>query len=125
MHEANGIGLDILETRQWELGRAIRAICDTRWTSLAPEAFAAPSVVVCHARTHEEHKGIVFKEQGMQIAAGAFGLWRTSGVPYVPDWFIWLGQADECAGIRCGISAGHRHAVNKTAVTTQRDGRRA
>ena len=34
-----------------------------------PEAFAAPSVVV-YRRTHEEHKGIVFKEQGMQIAAG-------------------------------------------------------
>ena len=70
MHEANGIGLDVLETRQWELGRAIRAICDTRWTSLAPKPFASPSVVVCHALSHEEHKGIVFKEQGMQIAAG-------------------------------------------------------
>lgn len=70
MRDAREVGLDVLAARQWELGRGIRQLCAQRWVSLAPEAYAAPSVVVCHADTQEEHKGVVFKERGMQIAGG-------------------------------------------------------
>ena len=70
MLEAEAIGFDRLKSQQIELGARIRQRCASRWKSLAPSHFAAPSVVVCYANTPDERTGRAFAALGIQIAAG-------------------------------------------------------
>jgi aspartate aminotransferase-like enzyme len=70
MEEAKSYGFALLKSRQQELGTRIRALCATKWKSLAAPQFAAPSVVVCYTADINEHNGSTFAAHGIQIAAG-------------------------------------------------------
>jgi aspartate aminotransferase-like enzyme len=70
MLEAKAAGFDRLKESQQQLGDRIRHLCGTKWKSLAADAFAAPSVVVCYTDNIEEHRGRAFAQHGVQIAAG-------------------------------------------------------
>lgn len=71
VNEAKEIGLDKLCEAQWELGKKIRALLESKGIeSVAAEGFKAPGVVVSYTSRDDMHKGTAFGELGMQIAAG-------------------------------------------------------
>ena len=71
MQETENLGLDALKTRQWELGRQVRALMqDNGFPSVAAAGFAAPGVVVSYTDDLLVHNGRKFIEQGLQTAAG-------------------------------------------------------
>ncbi|MBU5616907.1 aminotransferase class V-fold PLP-dependent enzyme [Psychrobacter sp. TAE2020] len=71
VNEAKEIGLDKLCDAQWELGNRIRHVLESNgFESVAAEGYKAPGVVVSYTGRDDIHKGSVFAELGMQIAAG-------------------------------------------------------
>lgn len=69
--EAKAIGFDKLKESQWQLGEKIRELLNAKgFNSVSAEGFQAPGVVVCYTDRDDIHKGKVFAEQGVQIAAG-------------------------------------------------------
>ncbi|MDP5227926.1 MULTISPECIES: aminotransferase class V-fold PLP-dependent enzyme [Arthrobacter] len=64
-------GFEALRAAQTELGRRVRELLAERGLpSVAAPAFAAPSVVVVHTDNPALRGGALFKEEGVQIAAG-------------------------------------------------------
>ena len=71
MQETENLGLDALKTRQWELGRQVRALMQANgFPSVAAAGFEAPGVVVSYTDDLLVHNGRKFIEQGLQTAAG-------------------------------------------------------
>lgn len=71
MQETEDLGLDALKTRQWELGRQVRALMQANgFPSVAATGFEAPGVVVSYTDDLLVHNGRKFIEQGLQTAAG-------------------------------------------------------
>lgn len=71
VNEAKEIGLDKLCDAQWELGNRIRHVLESNgFESVAAEGYKAPGVVVSYTGRDDIHKGSIFAELGMQIAAG-------------------------------------------------------
>lgn len=71
MLETRERGLAELRDAQLELGTRVRALLAERGLpSVAAPGFAAPSVVVVHTSDPGLRSGALFKEQGLQIAAG-------------------------------------------------------
>ena len=71
INEAKEIGFTKLSDAQWELGNRIREVLESNgFESVAAEGFKAPGVVVSYTGRDDIHKGSVFAELGMQIAAG-------------------------------------------------------
>ncbi len=71
INEAKEIGFDKLCDAQWELGNRIRKVLEGKGIeSVAADGFKAPGVVVSYTERDDIHKGSVFAEAGMQIAAG-------------------------------------------------------
>jgi aspartate aminotransferase-like enzyme len=71
MIETRERGFDALRDAQVELGTRVRALLAERGLpSVAADEFAAPSVVVVHTDDPGLRSGALFREQGVQIAAG-------------------------------------------------------
>jgi aspartate aminotransferase-like enzyme len=71
MRETVDIGLDVLQKRQVELGARVRACLAERGIqSVAGLGFEAPSVVVSHTVDDAVQSGAVFRNLGLQTAAG-------------------------------------------------------
>ncbi|VXC32642.1 Aminotransferase [Microbacterium sp. 8M] len=71
MAETRERGFDALRAAQWDLGRRVRALLAERGLpSVAAEGFASPSVAVVHTTDPGLRSGALFREQGLQIAAG-------------------------------------------------------
>jgi len=69
--ETEAYGFDKVRDEQMALGRAIRALLESRGVkSVAAEGFQAPSVVVSFTDDDDIKSGKKFAEQGVQIAAG-------------------------------------------------------
>jgi len=65
------IGLDVLEKKQWELGRRTVAALEAHGANVvAADGFRAPSVVVAHTARADVQNGSAFKAVGMQVAGG-------------------------------------------------------
>ncbi len=71
MQATQTVGLAELRTRQFELGRRLRALLAQRgFKSVAAQGFEAPGVVVCYTDDDGLHNGSKFIAQGLQTAAG-------------------------------------------------------
>lgn len=71
MLETQQIGFDVLQEKQWELGRKVRALlAESGFRSVAAPEFAAPGVVVSYTSDDLIHNGRKFIDQGLQTAAG-------------------------------------------------------
>ena len=71
MTETRERGFDALRGAQWDLGTRLRALLAERGLpSVAAEGFASPSVAVVHTTDPGLRTGALFREQGLQIAAG-------------------------------------------------------
>ncbi|WP_417547949.1 aminotransferase class V-fold PLP-dependent enzyme [Marinobacter segnicrescens] len=71
MAETENTGFDVLKDRQWQLGQQVRAVfADAGFRSVAAEGFEAPGVVVLHTENTDIHNTRLFREQGLQTAAG-------------------------------------------------------
>jgi aspartate aminotransferase-like enzyme len=71
MQETERTGLDTLKARQWDLGHQVRALfAEAGFYSVAAEGFEAPGVVVLHTDNIDIHNTRLFREQGIQTAAG-------------------------------------------------------
>lgn len=71
MQETENTGLETLRDRQWELGNQVRALfAQAGFRSVAAEGFEAPGVVVLHTDNIDIHNTRLFREQGIQTAAG-------------------------------------------------------
>lgn len=71
MAETENTGFDVLKARQWQLGQQVRALfADAGFRSVAAEGFEAPGVVVLHTENPDIHNTRLFREQGLQTAAG-------------------------------------------------------
>lgn len=71
MQETEAAGLDTLRERQWELGRQVRSLfAGAGFRSVAAPGFEAPGVVVLHTDNIDIHNTRLFREQGLQTAAG-------------------------------------------------------
>ena len=71
VNEAKEVGFETLCAAQWELGTRIREVLAAKGIeSVAAKGFEAPGVVVAYTDRDDMHKGSVFAEVGMQIAAG-------------------------------------------------------
>jgi len=71
MIETRDRGFAALRSAQLELGGRVRALLAERGLpSVASEGFAAPSVVVVHTDDPGLRSGALFREQGLQVAAG-------------------------------------------------------
>ncbi|MFC4261022.1 aminotransferase class V-fold PLP-dependent enzyme [Marinobacter lacisalsi] len=71
MQETWRTGLDTLKARQWELGRQVRALfAEAGFRSVAAPGFEAPGVVVLYTDNIDIHNTRLFREQGIQTAAG-------------------------------------------------------
>ncbi|MFD6699276.1 MULTISPECIES: aminotransferase class V-fold PLP-dependent enzyme [unclassified Microbacterium] len=71
MTETRERGFEALRAAQWDLGGRVRALLAERGLpSVAADGFAAPSVAVVHAADPGLRTGALFREQGLQIAAG-------------------------------------------------------
>ena len=69
--ETRDWGYDKAKAAQWELGTKVRAMFAEKGVkSVAAEGFAAPGVVVNYTTDPQVQNGAVFREKGMQIAAG-------------------------------------------------------
>lgn len=87
--EAEAIGLDKLKAAQWELGKKIRALFESKGiVSVAADAYQAPGVIVVYTDRDDMHKGAAFVAQGLQIAGG------------VP---LKVGEADTFKTFRLGL----------------------
>ncbi len=89
MAETEKAGLDVIRERQWQLGRQVRALfADAGFRSVAAEGYEAPGVVVLHTGNADIHNTRLFREQGIQTAAG---------VPLMCD------ESDEFMTFRMGL----------------------
>ncbi len=89
MAETEKVGFDVIKERQWTLGRQVRALfADAGFRSVAAEGYEAPGVVVLHTRNADIHNTRLFREQGIQTAAG---------VPLMCD------ESDEFMTFRMGL----------------------
>ena len=71
MQATQAAGLSELRTRQFELGRRVRALLAVQgFKSVAAPGFDAPGVVVCYTDDDGLHNGSKFAAQGLQTAAG-------------------------------------------------------
>ncbi len=71
MLETVKIGPDLLYQRQIELGKQVRELFhNAGFKSVAAPGFESPSVVVLHTDNINIHNTSLFREQGLQIAAG-------------------------------------------------------
>ena len=71
MLESKAIGFDLLSARQWEQGKAVRAmLAERRVKSVAAAGFEAPGVVVSFTDDPEIQTGRRFTALGLQVAAG-------------------------------------------------------
>ncbi len=71
MREMEGIGFQVLQEKQWELGRKVRAMLAKHGVkSVAAEGFAAPGVVVSHTADADVHNARKFIALGLQTAGG-------------------------------------------------------
>lgn len=71
MQETERTGFDTLKARQWELGNQVRALfAEAGFRSVAAGGFEAPGVVVLHTDNIDIHNTRLFREQGIQTAAG-------------------------------------------------------
>ncbi|MGP5503404.1 aminotransferase class V-fold PLP-dependent enzyme [Psychrobacter celer] len=71
VNEAKKIGFDQLCEAQWELGKRIRHVLETKGiASVAAEGYQAPGVVVSYTDRDDMHKGAAFAAAGVQIASG-------------------------------------------------------
>lgn len=71
MQETEAFGLAAASEAQWELGRKVRALLESKGiASVAADGFQAPGVVVSYTDDAGFQTGKVFAAQGMQIAAG-------------------------------------------------------
>ncbi len=71
MKETVETGLDSLKERQWQLGQDVRALFSRYgFRSVAAEGFEAPCVVVMHTDNPDIHNTSLFRQQGLQTAAG-------------------------------------------------------
>ncbi|GGY70046.1 aminotransferase class V-fold PLP-dependent enzyme [Marinobacter zhanjiangensis] len=71
MKETERTGLGTLKARQWDLGNQVRALFnEAGFRSVAAEGFKAPGVVVLHTDNIDIHNTRLFREQGIQTAAG-------------------------------------------------------
>jgi aspartate aminotransferase-like enzyme len=71
MIETRDIGFEKLRAAQFELGRKVRALFESRGLRcVAAEAYQAPGVVVCYTDDNEIHTGKAFLGQGLQTASG-------------------------------------------------------
>lgn len=71
MLETRDYGFDKLRDAQWALGNGVRAmLADKGITSVAPEGFGAPGVVVSYTSDPDVQNGKKFAALGLQIAAG-------------------------------------------------------
>lgn len=71
MHETVESGLDSLCQRQQQLGREVRRLfAEAGFASVAGPGFEAASVVVLHTDDVNLHNTSLFREQGLQTAAG-------------------------------------------------------
>lgn len=71
MEETESTGLGTLKARQWDLGNQVRALFnEAGFRSVAAEGFEAPGVVVLHTDNIDIHNTRLFRDQGIQTAAG-------------------------------------------------------
>jgi aspartate aminotransferase-like enzyme len=71
MNETRAYGFDRVKAEQEELGRAVRALFESRGIkSVAAEGFKAPGVVVSYTRDAEIHSSKKFLALGLQTASG-------------------------------------------------------
>jgi len=71
MTETRERGFEALRAAQWGLGSRVRALLAERGLpSVAADGFASPSVAVVHTTDPGLRTGVLFREQGLQIAAG-------------------------------------------------------
>jgi aspartate aminotransferase-like enzyme len=71
MNETQAYGFDRVRDEQIELGRAVRALFESRGIkSVAAEGFKAPGVVVSYTRDSEMHSSKKFLALGLQTASG-------------------------------------------------------
>lgn len=69
--EAENIGLSRLKDAQFELGKKVRAVFDSRdIISVTTQDYQAPGVIVVYTDRDDMHKGSAFTAQGLQVAAG-------------------------------------------------------
>lgn len=70
-NESQEIGFDKLKSAQIELGQKVRALlANYGYKSVADDSCGASGVVVCYTDRDDIHKGIVFAQNGVQIAGG-------------------------------------------------------
>ncbi|MCK7545493.1 aminotransferase class V-fold PLP-dependent enzyme [Marinobacter bryozoorum] len=71
MADTENTGFDVLKERQWQLGQQVRALfAEAGFLSVAAEGFESPGVVVLHTENPDIHNTRLFREQGLQTAAG-------------------------------------------------------
>lgn len=71
LKETEGFGLELAHRRQQQLGDKVRALLvDRGFKSVASAGFQAPGVVVSYTSEASIQSGALFKEAGMQVAAG-------------------------------------------------------
>ena len=71
MGETERAGLDALKADQWALGTQVRELfAGAGFNSVAAEGFQAPGVVVLHTDNIDIHNTSLFRQQGLQTAAG-------------------------------------------------------
>ncbi|GAA4482785.1 alanine--glyoxylate aminotransferase family protein [Microbacterium panaciterrae] len=71
MTETRERSFEALRAAQWDLGTRVRALLAERGLpSVAADGFASPSVAVVHTTDPGLRTGVLFREQGLQIAAG-------------------------------------------------------
>ena len=75
LHETIGevkeVGLDQLQLNQQALGVKIRKLLQNYgFKPVAAEGFQSPSVIVCYTSDPDVQNGLLFKQAGLQIAAG-------------------------------------------------------
>ena len=71
MAETERTGPEMLKERQWTLGNRVRQLfAEADFKSVAAEGFEAPGVVVLHTDNIDIHNTSLFRQQGLQTAAG-------------------------------------------------------
>ena len=71
MLETCSHGLEVMQEKQWELGKKVRELLESRgFRSVADEGYRAPGVVVYYTDDPEIQNGSKFLSVGLQIAAG-------------------------------------------------------
>lgn len=71
MAETERAGLETLKEHQWTLGNRVRQLfAEADFNSVAAEGFEAPGVVVLHTDNIDIHNTSLFRQQGLQTAAG-------------------------------------------------------